>query len=112
MKKFTRYVVEQYQRYSENYDYPKATTKQTSDFKNRMMKLLGTSSAPIKKKEVKKMLILERDYSMIGKSKVKVDTTECPSGWAYTWQVQTRSADEPPTTFYRCKDGKKTWREY
>ena len=28
------------------------------------------------------------------------------------WQVQTRSADEAPTTFYKCKTCNHTWREY
>lgn len=28
------------------------------------------------------------------------------------WQVQTRSADEAPTTFYKCKVCSHTWREY
>lgn len=28
------------------------------------------------------------------------------------WQVQTRSADEAPTTFYKCKHCQQTWREY
>jgi DNA-directed RNA polymerase subunit M len=28
------------------------------------------------------------------------------------WQVQTRSADEAPTTFYKCSSCGHTWRDY
>lgn len=28
------------------------------------------------------------------------------------WQVQTRSADEAPTTFYKCTICNETWRDY
>jgi len=37
---------------------------------------------------------------------------KCGNIGVYYWQVQTRSADEPPTTFYRCKKCGYTWREY
>lgn len=41
--------------------------------------------------------------------------TRCPkcSGEnVYAWQLQTRAADEPPTTFYKCVKCGHTWREY
>ncbi len=28
------------------------------------------------------------------------------------WQVQTRSADEAPTTFFKCTTCQETWRDY
>ncbi len=42
---------------------------------------------------------------------------ECPrcgNDKAYWWLIQTRSADEPPTQFFRCTNVKckHTWREY
>lgn len=37
---------------------------------------------------------------------------KCGYNEAETWQEQTRSADEPSTTFFRCLKCKKTWREY
>lgn len=37
---------------------------------------------------------------------------KCGNGRAYWWLIQTRSADEPPTQFFRCVDCKHTWREY
>jgi DNA-directed RNA polymerase subunit M len=42
-------------------------------------------------------------------------TAECPKcGYdkAYWWMVQTRSADEAPTRFFRCAKCGYVWREY
>lgn len=36
----------------------------------------------------------------------------CGNREAYFWQVQTRSADEPMTSFFRCTKCNSTWREY
>ena len=40
---------------------------------------------------------------------------ECPKCFgkkAYFALIQTRSMDEPPTQFYKCKNCKHVWREY
>lgn len=37
---------------------------------------------------------------------------ECEHGEAFWWMQQTRSADEPPTLFYRCKKCAHSWRSY
>ncbi len=49
----------------------------------------------------------------------RLPTTEkscpkCGHQRAYWWLIQTRSADEPPTQFFRCASEKckHTWREY
>ncbi|MCS7142876.1 MAG: transcription factor S [Aigarchaeota archaeon] len=36
----------------------------------------------------------------------------CGNREAYWWSVQTRSADEPTTQFFRCTGCGHTWREY
>ena len=36
----------------------------------------------------------------------------CGHNQAEAWQEQTRSADEPATSFFRCKKCRKSWREY
>ena len=37
---------------------------------------------------------------------------KCTSKKAEAWQEQTRSGDEPSTSFFRCIECKHTWREY
>ncbi|RLG10996.1 MAG: transcription factor S, partial [Thaumarchaeota archaeon] len=37
---------------------------------------------------------------------------KCGNREAYYWAVQTRSADEPMTRFFRCTKCGYTWREY
>ncbi|KAL2417977.1 hypothetical protein ABEF95_001330 [Exophiala dermatitidis] len=37
---------------------------------------------------------------------------KCDSNKAYFYQLQTRSADEPPTSFFKCVECGKQWREY
>jgi len=37
---------------------------------------------------------------------------KCGAREAYYWSVQTRSADEPMTQFFRCRKCGHTWREY
>lgn len=42
------------------------------------------------------------------------DCPKCGNTTVYWWLIQTRSADEPPTQFYKCTSEKcnHTWREY
>ena len=44
--------------------------------------------------------------------KTDVRCPECDNNEAYYEQYQTRSADEPATTFYTCTQCKHKWREY
>ncbi len=44
--------------------------------------------------------------------KGEVRCPKCGHDEVYAWQMQTRAADEPPTTFYRCAKCGHTWREY
>ena len=57
---------------------------------------------------------------VIGKNERKMRTTpqtnalcpKCGNDRAYWWMVQTRSADESSTQFFRCTRCSRTWREY
>ena len=63
---------------------------------------------------------LEESIIVIGKKEQKLQTLptiskECPkcsNNIAYVWQVQTRSADEASTLFFRCTKCRYTFREY
>ncbi len=41
-----------------------------------------------------------------------VTCPKCGHNEVYAWQMQTRAADEPPTTFYKCAKCGYMWREY
>ena len=42
----------------------------------------------------------------------KAECKKCGNTRAFYWMMQTRSADEPSTRFYRCTKCSHTWREY
>ena len=43
---------------------------------------------------------------------IKIDCEKCGHDEAVWWMLQTRSADEPTTQFYRCSKCNYTWRNY
>lgn len=43
---------------------------------------------------------------------VRMECPRCGNNLAYVWQVQTRSADESSTQFFRCTKCSYTFREY
>jgi len=43
---------------------------------------------------------------------IKIECESCGHGEAVWWMLQTRSADEPTTQFYRCVKCRHTWRNY
>jgi DNA-directed RNA polymerase subunit M len=66
-----------------------------------------------KKKDLAKNLIVISEEDKISiHPKVSADCPECGHTEAEAWQEQTRSADEPSTSFFRCTKCKHTWREY
>jgi DNA-directed RNA polymerase subunit M len=82
-------------------------------------KELKLSSEEIKKKVNLKKKALDKNLIVVTpEDKISVHpivTKYCPkcnSKKAEAWQEQTRSADEPSTSFFRCLDCKYTWREY
>ena len=67
-----------------------------------------------KKKEAleKNLIIVSEEDKISVHLKVKQDCPKCGNREAEAWQEQTRSADEPSTSFFRCAKCRYTWREY
>jgi DNA-directed RNA polymerase subunit M len=67
----------------------------------------------LKKEALDKNLIVVSEEDKISINPiVKKICNKCSSKEAEAWQEQTRSADEPSTSFFRCVECKHTWREY
>lgn len=62
------------------------------------------------KKKTNGVVILEKDETPLPMT-VR-DCPKCGNKQAWYWLQQTRSADEPPTQFFRCTKCKRVWREY
>ncbi len=61
-------------------------------------------------RKVKGITVLEKDETPLPQTPMQCP--ECNHTHAYWWMQQTRSADEPPTQFFRCVKCQHVWREY
>ena len=64
-----------------------------------------------RKKKTKEVEVVDKQ-SFETKPKIRADCKECGNNEAYTWTLQTRSADEPETIFFKCTKCANTWRSY
>jgi len=62
------------------------------------------------KKEQENIIVIEDNKPDLPKT--RKECKKCKNNVAYYWLIQTRSADEPPTQFFKCTKCKYTWREY
>ena len=62
------------------------------------------------KHKAKEVIVIENDAPQLPLGDYKCK--KCGHAKSYFWELQTRSADEPPTRFYKCEKCKFTWREY
>ena len=66
--------------------------------------------------EKEKTVVVEGEKVSVPPTAVLIrDQVRCPKcghNEVYAWQIQTRAADEPPTTFYKCSSCSHVWREY
>ncbi len=60
----------------------------------------------------KKSIVVDEQEKEVLPKVSDVQCPQCGNKEAYWWSVQTRSADEPMTQFFRCTSCGYTWREY
>lgn len=64
------------------------------------------------KEEVSELNIFDANEGKETLPSIKIDCEKCGNNEAVWWMLQTRSADEPTTQFYRCTKCSYTWRNY
>ncbi len=57
-------------------------------------------------------IVYDEDDKDDVRSTTKINCPKCDHDEAVWWMLQTRSADEPTTQFYRCTKCNHTWRDY
>ena len=71
-----------------------------------------SSKTVVEEKEVSEFNVLEETDGQEALPTIKIDCEKCGHDEAVWWMLQTRSADEPTTQFYRCSKCSYTWRDY
>jgi len=73
----------------------------------------STSTAKkVQEEEVSEFNVLDESEGKETLPTIKIDCEKCGHDEAVWWMLQTRSADEPTTQFYRCSKCNHTWRNY
>ena len=57
-------------------------------------------------------LVLDENEGKDTMPTIEIECEKCGNNEAVWWMLQTRSADEPTTQFYRCTKCEHTWRNY
>ena len=57
-------------------------------------------------------LVLDENEGKDTMPTIEIECEKCGNKEAFWWMLQTRSADEPTTQFYRCTKCEYTWRNY
>ena len=70
-----------------------------------------TEEVALARKEVDDVLGGEEAWANVAKTEAECPRKECGAGEAYFRQIQTRSADEPASVFYKCVKCGEQWRE-
>ena len=65
-----------------------------------------------KKEDKSEINILAENEGKESLPTIKIECEKCGNDEAVWWMLQTRSADEPTTQFYRCTECRHTWRNY
>ena len=57
-------------------------------------------------------LVLDENEGKDTMPTIEIECEKCGNNEAVWWMLQTRSADEPTTQFFRCTKCEYTWRNY
>lgn len=60
----------------------------------------------------KRIVVMGKNEGIAEFPKTKILCPKCSNMEAFWWMQQTRSADEPPTLFYKCSKCGHAWRSY
>jgi len=63
-------------------------------------------------KKENQIIIVDKKAQIEVLPKAPAQCPKCEHNEAFWWMQQTRSADEPPTRFFRCTKCGHVWREY
>jgi DNA-directed RNA polymerase subunit M len=69
-----------------------------------------TISETVKKVEQREIGAVTNNIEI--RARTDAECPKCKNGEAFTWEVQTRAGDEPPTKFLKCTKCEHTWRDY
>ena len=72
----------------------------------------GASSASAHDRGAGDFNVLEGSEGKEALPTIEAECEKCGHGEAVWWMLQTRSADEPTTQFFRCTSCGYTWRNY
>jgi len=72
----------------------------------------GAGRKQVKGESSSTINVLDGNEKMETLPVIKIDCEKCGNNEAVWWMLQTRSADEPTTQFYRCVKCNYTWRNY
>jgi DNA-directed RNA polymerase subunit M len=67
-------------------------------------------SEPARKEEQRQVGVVEKEIEV--HPRTEAECPKCGNREAFTWEVQTRAGDEPPTKFLKCTKCRHTWRDY
>ncbi len=71
-----------------------------------------STTKKVQEEDVSEFNVLEESEGQETLPTIKIDCGKCGHDEAVWWMLQTRSADEPTTQFYRCVKCNHTWRNY
>lgn len=91
----------------ENYSVQRVFACQTCPYQHKIENKISRV-IPLEKKQVDDVL---GDEIWETAQKTNIRCIACENDTAYFMQIQTRSADEPSTVFYRCTKCAKKWNE-